>query len=456
MRALRIELRRSVAFGLTGLLIALGLANLFWGGLASATGGWATMSYSERGGLLVMWPLAVGAGAWQARREQNAGLSELVTTSPRSPARRLLPVFAALAIGSVLAYLVVLLIGSVLVWRSPADAYLTADGLVAAAIGALSLVTAAWLGLCLGRTVRSAFTAPLAAVLGLALISLLGELDLRVSGPRFSLMLPALDPPPGDHYELPLSLSGQQGLWLTALAVTAFAVTVASGRPRKALALLPTLAAAALTLPFLPVGGAGYTVATVSTVYALDPQAMTPVCTQDAPKVCVMRVHSGLLPEVTGPARKALAALATLPGAPTTVSEVPESGADGNPVPVAAGTLPMTIYLERGGHANNPDELIAMMLDGAGTPICPTSTLNDDQAQRYYVAQEIAGAWATRKAGVTIAESPWPEMFEPGWKTFSALPQDQQRDRVVRFRADALRCDSNELYADLTAAGGPA
>ncbi len=100
-----------------------------------------------------------------------------------------------MAISVVLAYLVVLLIGTVLIWRSPAEAYLTLGGVVAAGVGALSLVTAAWLGLCFGRSVHSAFTAPLATVLGIALLALLGELDLWVSGPRFSLMLPTLETP---------------------------------------------------------------------------------------------------------------------------------------------------------------------------------------------------------------------------------------------------------------------
>ena len=62
MRALRIELRRSVAAGTVLLLIALGAVDLFWGG-GGAAGGWATMTFAQRASLLMLWPLDIGAGA---------------------------------------------------------------------------------------------------------------------------------------------------------------------------------------------------------------------------------------------------------------------------------------------------------------------------------------------------------------------------------------------------------
>jgi hypothetical protein len=451
MRALRIELRRSVAAGTALLLIVLGTADLLWGA-GGAAGGWATMTFSQRASLFVMWPLAIGAGAWQARRERIAGVSELFATSPRSPAQRMAPVATALAIAVVAAYLVMLLANTVKVGRSPADMYFTLEGGAAAAIGALSLVPAAWLGLWLGRLIPSAFTAPVVTMLGVALMTLLDELDMRVSGPAFSLLVPALEIPyQRDHVQLPLGVSGQQGLWLAALAVTAFAVTTAASRRGQLLALVPVALAALIVVPTLPSGD-------TDSVYAEDKDARRLVCTQDAPKICVMRVHSGILDEVTGPAREALHAMAFLPEAPTSVVEVPQPAPRGpgspdqaEPEPEAAlgpRTVPLRVYLDQNGHYEEAEKLIGTLVDGAGTPECATSEWSYEQLERYYAARGIAGAWLSQKSGSAVPENPSPELFDQGWKALTALPADTQRERLIAYRAAALRC-SPDLFTDL-------
>jgi hypothetical protein len=452
MRALRIELRRSVAAGTVLLLIALGAVDLFWGG-GGAAGGWAAMTFAQRTSLLLLWPLAIGAGAWQARRERVAGVAELFVTSPRSPAQRLAPVAAALAIAVVVAYLMMLLVGTARVGLSPADMYFTLEGGVAAAVGALSLVSAAWLGLWLGRFIPSAFTAPVVTMLGVALMTLLDELDMRVSGPAFSLLVPALEIPyQRDHVQLPLGVSGQQGLWLAALAVTAFAVTTAASRRGQLLALVPVALAALIVIPTLPPGD-------TDSVYAEDKDARRLVCTQDAPKICVMRVHSGILDEVTGPAREALRVMAFLPEAPTSVAEVPLPAPRGpgsigqeNPEPKELSdprTVPLTVYLDRNGHYDELENLIGTLVDGAGTPECGNSEWSFERLERYYAARGIAGAWLSRESGVAAPASASSELFDRGWKALTALPVETQRERLIAFRADALRC-RGDLYADLT------
>jgi len=54
---------------------------------------------------------------------------------------------------------------------------------------------------------------------------------------------------------------------------------------------------------------------------AIDPVARELVCAHDDPRVCVSRVHAGLLGEVAPGAREALTVLAKLPAAPTRVHE---------------------------------------------------------------------------------------------------------------------------------------
>ncbi len=455
MRALRIEMRRSGAIGIALLLIGLGIVGLVWGA-DSAPGGWATMAFSQRVDLLVMWPLAIGAGAWQARRERLGGVRELFATSPRTPAKRLAPVAAALAIAVVFAYLLMLLVGTVRVWRSPADMYFTLEGAAAATIGALSLVPAAWLGLSLGRLIPSAFTAPVITLLGLAAVVLMDELDMRMSGPAFSLLVPALEAPyQRDHVQLPLAVSGQQGLWLAALAISAFAIMAAASRRGRLLALVPVTVAALIVIPTLPPGDTDF-------VYADDKDAMRPVCTQDLPKVCVLRVHSGLLDEVTGPARKALRALAFLPDAPTSVIEAPEPPPGSlfvdpalkvNPVlPVDPQTLPLTVSLNRGGHIDEPQQLTTNLLQEGVAPRCPELEQSAGMASSDHgdwTARNLAWAWMAQQVGAPAPELPADSLFDEAWKTFTALPAATQQKRITALRASALRC-SGDLFADLT------
>ena len=61
----------------------------------------------------------------------------------------------------------------------------------------------------------------------------------------------------------------------------------------------------------------------------LDPGAITPVCTQDTPTVCVTKVHAAALASLSGSARDVLARLAQFPGAPTRADERPP----GSPLP---------------------------------------------------------------------------------------------------------------------------
>jgi hypothetical protein len=339
------------------------------------------------------------------------------------------------------------------VGRSPADVYFTLEGGAAATVGALSLVPAAWLGLWLGRLIPSAFTAPVVTMLGVALMTLLDEVDMRVSGPAFSLLVPALESPyQRDHVQLPLEVSGQQALWLAALAVTAFTVTTAVSRRGQLLALVPVTVAALIVIPTLPPGD-------TDSVYTEDKEASRLICTQDAPKVCVMRVHSGILDEVTGPARKALHAMAFLPEAPTSVVEEPQPAPGGIGSLGQAGPRPedpadprtvgMTVYLDRNGHYDESANLIGALVDGAGTPECATYEWSPEQQERYYAARGIAGAWLSQEPGAYVPASPSPELLDQGWKALTALPAEIQRERLITFRRDALRC-RGDLYADLT------
>ena len=103
-RILRIELRRSVALWAALLIAAVGVFVLFASNPPYQS--WMELVVVQRDIMQLTWPLALAAGAWQARRERASRVEELVATTPRPRRWRVLPIAAAMAIAAVAAYLV--------------------------------------------------------------------------------------------------------------------------------------------------------------------------------------------------------------------------------------------------------------------------------------------------------------------------------------------------------------
>src|SRR5699024_7649052 len=141
-------LRRSAAPLAGGLVAVLGVSGLYllvmwgqgylWGGL------WPMLAAFGRIMLVILWPLTLGAGAWQARRGRRARTEELLATTARPVSRRVLPASAALGMLVVCGYVLVMLAGAARVAGN--TGYAHARWLPIALVGALSLVAAAWLG----------------------------------------------------------------------------------------------------------------------------------------------------------------------------------------------------------------------------------------------------------------------------------------------------------------------
>ena len=82
-RILGIELRRSAALGSALGLLVVGVLGLFFAeGIGFATG-WMQLAMTQRLYLVLLWPLALAAGAWQARREHRSDVAELFASTPR-------------------------------------------------------------------------------------------------------------------------------------------------------------------------------------------------------------------------------------------------------------------------------------------------------------------------------------------------------------------------------------
>src|SRR5262245_45415377 len=101
-RILRIELRRSVALLATLLIAAAGVLILYANNTPDPS--WMDLVVRQRTILVMYWPLALGAGAWQGIRERRSKVEELFDTTPRPRWRRVLPMVGAMGIAAVAAY----------------------------------------------------------------------------------------------------------------------------------------------------------------------------------------------------------------------------------------------------------------------------------------------------------------------------------------------------------------
>lgn len=324
MRALRIELRRSAALwsGLLivamGLLLFLSLPGPWTKGTGAWTEEWTTLARWQRWQLVVVWPLALAAGAWQGRRDQRARTGELMATMPRPQIQRVLPPAIAMVIGATAAYLVFFAVGAVQVTGN--SAYHHLSWLPIAGVGMLSMIAAVLLGMGIGRVMPFVLTAPIsgfAALAGLIYLQIQADHEYLYADGRTSA-LSVLSPTIQDLHEAFTTVAPNvnllQALWFTAIAVTGLALSVAVGRRARLIALVPVVVGAAIALPLMPTSRAE--------AYVPDADATAMVCTPDAPRICVSRVHQDELDQIVGPARAGLADLtAKLGDAPRELHE---------------------------------------------------------------------------------------------------------------------------------------
>ncbi|GIJ60985.1 hypothetical protein [Virgisporangium aurantiacum] len=443
MRITGIELRRSAALG-TGLLILAIGAGLLVSVPYSYASRWTQLASSARVLLLVLWPLALAGGAWLGRREARSRVGELFATTARPRWQRVLPTAAALAVAVLAGYLVMLIAGAGFVVFSATHFAVGALGLVA--VGGVSLVTAAWLGLAAGRAMPWLATAPALAVLGVVVVGLLPDLV------NVNHFIVDDDPPPAalmlspvyvggldDFQTFGLGASLVQLLWLGAVAATGLLLFGATRARSRVLAVLPAALGLAVTLPLLPTGA--YEGGTDP-----DRAAVALVCDDAGPQVCMTKVHAGLLPDVTGPAREALALLATrLPDAPTRAveSDRPQSwvrpGSMPEPRRYGADTLVFTApsYGRTGRADFDGEPFVPWLLTEVWRLDCDQRPVEHDA----YLGQEVATSWLLgRPFG---ADPDLPAAYE----RFLGKPVDEQRALLAAARVGARSCDPDALAA---------
>lgn len=460
-RILRIELRRSSALAAAAVISACGFGLFALVTVAfGPTPWWFALVVNFRSFFAIVAPLALGAGAWIARRDRRGKVEELLASTSRPTWSRSLPLAAALAISLAGGYVLALALSGAAGVR-PIDAYLPLGALPVIAIGALSLVTLGWLGLAIGRLLPSAFTPPLLTVVGfIALVvvpqSFAAAAETR---PGAYLLIPEMQNPlmmPVAFTTISARVTLLQTVWFAAVAVTGLLLFTATRRRARVLALVPVVLGAAVAVPLLP--------RLASDMYVLDRNAIEPVCTPDEPRICIDRVDRNTLSGWVEPGRRALSILdAKLPPAPRRVEVylwvAPDStalpGSTACPVDLCPrlARSPETLVFEfafRGYREVDPGvpaEALWYLLAGAGAGMCANQLLDgSDVDGRYLAARFAVAAWL-------IGEDLPPDFRMPIGDyslihrrageildALLALPPDVQRERVLALRDAELAC----------------
>lgn len=428
-RILRTELRRSaapVAGALTAALGAAGLYTLLLSGQSALWDAqWTMLAGFQRVMLILLWPLAMGAGAWQARRDRRSRMEELLGSASRPAWQRPLPAAVALAIFLIAGYALIFAAGAV---RVAANAsYLTLSWLPTFAVGALSLVAAGWIGIGVARLLPSPYTPPIVVVAGFLLLLTPIQLSKAAAeGPSALLLLvPNLTDTVDEFSTVSSAFSAAQAVWFTGLALGGLLLLLARRRAAPS-ALLPAALAAVLALSL---GGS-----TPPSGIVPNPVARAEVCTDDGgPRVCVTKAHQDGLAELKGPARRALRLLEVLPNAPTSVHEVPS----GTPGPQPADELWLDSGNYETGHGwlnSAHGELLTRLLAGAGTRPCDNP---------YYRTRAIAAAWLIGQyppPGYPDVQKQEAAKRRTLWKALQALPHSEQTRRIAEIRRIGRTC----------------
>ncbi|MGA5299806.1 hypothetical protein ACPCHT_07750 [Nucisporomicrobium flavum] len=428
-RILGIEVRRSAALGTVLVLLVAG-GILLYAAPQRWAASWMALAMAEREYLVLLWPLALAAGAWQARREHRSHVAELFASTARPQVQRMVPVLGAMAIAAAAAYLLVAAAG--LPWIIDTAHYLPARAFLVLAVGVLAMIGGVWLGLAVGRLVPSMVTAPVLAVAGIAFLMLLPV----ATGHRNWLSL-VFSPMYGmgqytDYQTVGARVSVAQVIWLIAFAVAAAVLLASGGWRTRVAALLPVTLGAALALAVVPRGE--------FVDNPTDTVAQELVCADGAPRVCVSRVHAGLLSEVVPPARQALAALAKLPDPPTAVHEDTTTYYPSwSPAP-QPGVVLLDVHVDKYGHLAWPDRVVPRVVIAALTPPIACEDGFNPSASRaaaaYVLGVEPVAGWGEWDV---VSDQPDTEQAAL-WNGLRKLPEQEAVARVAALRRAAAGC----------------
>ncbi|HWC80745.1 MAG TPA: hypothetical protein VG756_12380 [Pseudonocardiaceae bacterium] len=440
-----IELRRSTApvLGVLVLLLTgylLYLSHGPWTHDQTAwTRQWDSLAIWSRQLLMFLCPVALGLGAWQGRRDHRSRMIELLTTVPRPGWQRFTPTVLAIGLALLGGFLLILLPGAIQVAGS--STYQHLGWLPVLGVGLLALVGCGWLGMGLGRLLPSVLTPPLLAVAGLAGVIVAmstpnsGVVTGTLASQRSALLSPGLKNVTDVFTTVAARADAGQTVWFAGLAATGLALLVVNRASARLVALLPAVVAAVVALAIVP--------ATLTQIYVPDNGASALTC---ASNVCVSQVHRDQLAALTPPAQQALAKLAILPNAPTTVVEQNQSWT------VQTARQPGVVLADfadpevaRYGTLRAPDQVEFALLEGAGTPSCSGTHYDQVVDQRELAARAVAASWLLGRFEQSIDPYLQSPFAQSAWQGLTRLPAAEQRTRIIALRNASLTCQGDLL-----------
>jgi hypothetical protein len=167
------------------------------------------------------------------------------------------------------------------------------------------------------------------------------------------------------------------------------------------------------------------------------------VCAPGTPSVCVTRAHQGRLAEMVTPSREALAVLSKLPTPPTSVAEQVD----------ARQSQPSSVALVDLGDPAATDPRLLVL---AGVRPCADQRFPGgkpyirERAARDVTVSWLLGSFTTLPDSTSLHDQEQ-ALAQTAWRGLSALPADEQRDRVIAARQAEAECSGDLL--DVLASG---
>lgn len=419
---LRTELLRGTAPAAAAVFAVAGPVMLFneteyW------VGRWGPLAEYIRVMLLVLGPVAVAAGAWQAGRERRRRIAEQLTATPRPHWQPVLVGWATVTLGLWAGLLLTWLSGAVLV--APIATYGGRSWWLTLGVGFVALAAACALGIVAGRHVGGWFAAPAAGVVsyvGLGVVTYAGT----------SHGWPWLSPTLGNARQgvqyLAADFQLLQAFWLAAVAAT---LLVAMSAGRTWLAAAPAAVAVAAAVPI--VTGPGYD------RWQADPDATEQVCAGGrGPEVCLATVNAFLLDDVTPPVREALAQWDGVPdGFDRAVDASSRLGSRSESAPDGTVVLDFVFLISWTGGLSGTDEY--------GYSI--EQEVADATTQRPWQECSFEVRHGELQRTVENAANAWAGGSRPSPLTdkLLALPAADQQDWMGRYLTAARACDGDAL-----------
>ena len=389
--------------------------------------------------------VALGIGAWHARRDRRSRMLELLASTARPRWHRPLHTAAAIGIGAVTGFIVGF--AATAGFTVAIGGYVPVVSFAAALVTALYLTAAIWLGFAICRMLPVAIVPPLLVVAGIVFGFFLfvnADLEGYVDRPPPGTVL--LNPAQAEGFDPTEKLTAPaqlaQTVWAISLAAAGLILAIASRYFRLA-AVVAVALGLALATSLLP----RFLVEAINP----DADAVALVCTSDDPQVCTRKIHPLVRDELADTGREALAILAAkLPQAPTTVVESYRQpgyafgwAADQNAETLVAeipvnGTGRIDATERRPveppgrcrhgvvrGRISRPNRIRAVPRSPFG---CRRLAARGGATD----ALENEGVWSWE---------PNAALAGPAYEALLALPSDEQRARVAALREAELACD---------------